>query len=125
MDFNAKGLALFAIGLILSGKMNEAESILKQLKGMTCSGYSNVSWGYNFDWQARAFYVPVGIPNMVTTVFVANAFLDYLAAPQRNSLGVPQGKDYTDLRAKRYLKIADGACEFILNELVLFEDAST
>jgi len=36
-----------------------------------------------FDWQARAFFVPVGTPNMVTTVFVANAFLDYLAADER------------------------------------------
>ena len=81
---NAKGLALFVSGLISSGKMEEAKTLLDLLKGMTCFGYAGSSWGYNFDWQARAFHVPVGKPNMVTTVFVANAFLDYLSA------------DYTD-----------------------------
>jgi len=113
-DYNAKGLALFVSGLISSGKMEDAETLLDLLKGMTCSGYTGSSWGYNFDWQARAFYVPVGKPNMVTTVFVANAFLDYLSTDYA---------DYTDKDLERkYLKIAEGACEFILNELVLFED---
>jgi len=121
-DYNAKGLALFASGLVSSGKMEEAKSILEQLKEMRCSGYAGISWGYNFDWQARAFYVPVGTPNMVTTVFVANAFLDYLSAPQRNGLGIPQGKDYTDSRAKGYLDLAVSACEFILSDLILFEE---
>lgn len=50
---NAKGLRLFASGLISSGKMEEARSLLEQLKAMTCSGYAGSSWGYNFDWQAR------------------------------------------------------------------------
>jgi hypothetical protein len=47
---------------------------------MTCFGYAGSSWGYNFDWQARAFYVPVGKQNIVTTVFAANAFLNYVEA---------------------------------------------
>ena len=82
-DYNPKGLALFASGLLLVGEDDEAMKILDQLKGLACSGYAGTSWGYNFDWQARAFYVLVGTPNMVTTVFVANAFLDYLAADER------------------------------------------
>ena len=114
--YNAKGLALFASGLISSGKVEEARSILDLLKGMTCSGYNGTSWGYNFDWQARAFYVPVGKPNMVTTVFVANAFLDHLSA---------DFADYTDSKKEEYLAMAIGACEFILNELILFEDKDT
>lgn len=94
--YNAKGLGLFASGLVALGRLGEAKRLLDKLEGMTCSGYAGVSWGYNFDWQARAFFVPVGKPNMVTTAFVANAFLDYLSAPQRNGLRIPQGRDYPD-----------------------------
>jgi len=122
--YNAKGIGLFGSGLISAGKMKEAKALLDLLKGMTCSGYAGSSWGYNFDWQSRAFYVPVGKPNMVTTVFVANAFLDYLSASQKNGLQIPQDKDCTGSNAKGYLDLAVGACEFILNELVLFEDES-
>ena len=94
--FNAKGLGLFASGLVASGKPHEAKRLLDMLEGMTCSGYAGTSWGYNFDWQARAFFVPIGTPNMVTTVFVANAFLDHLSAPQSNGLWIAQGRDYAD-----------------------------
>ena len=138
--YNPKGLALFAAGLISMDKNDEATEILEWLKGMTCSGHSGTCWGYNFDWQARAFYVPIGKPNIVTTVFVANAFLDY-AENQikglRNS-GI-EGLREKDLKKKKQeitqskdsneqtfiddcIKIADGCCEFLLNELVLFED---
>ena len=115
-DYNPKGLALFASGLILMDRDEEAKDILDRLKGLTCSGYAGISWGYNFDWQARAFYVPVGTPNMVTTVFVANALLDYLST---------DFADYTDSKAREYLGLTIGACEFILNELILFEDEET
>lgn len=114
--YNAKGLALFASGLLLVGEDDEAMKILDQLKGMVCSGYAGTSWGYNFDWQARAFYVPVGKPNMVTTVFVANAFLDYIEAKGREH-GARSKKD-------KYLDQAIGACEFILKALVMYEDDS-
>lgn len=112
--YNVKGLGLFASGLVALGKMDEAKRLLDMLEGITCSGYAGISWGYNFDWQARAFYVPVGKPNMVTTVFVANAFLDYIEARGREH-GAGSKKD-------KYLDQAIEACEFILNELVVFED---
>jgi len=115
-DYNAKGLGLFASGLISSGNIEAARSLLDQLKRMTCLGFEGTNWGYNFDWQARAFYVPVGTPNMVTTAFVANAFLDYLSA---------DFTDCTDSEIKEYHALAVSACEFILNELILFEDDET
>ena len=59
--YNAKGLGLFASGLVALGKLDEAKRLLDKLEEMICSGYSGISWGYNFDWQARAFYVPAGI----------------------------------------------------------------
>ncbi len=104
--FNAKGLALFASGMISKGNLDEAIELLEQLKKMVCEGYSGASWGYNFDWQARAFYVPVGKPNMVTTVFAANTFLDY----------------YEKTSADYGLSLASDACRFIMEQLVVFED---
>ena len=112
--YNAKGLGLFASGLVALGKLDEARRLLDILEGMTCSGYRGVSWGYNFDWQARAFYMPVGKPNMMTTVFVANAFLDYLAVDKSRLTQIN--------RDEEYLKTAEGVCEFILKELAIFVD---
>lgn len=108
-DYNSKGLALFASGLISTGKIDEARKILQRLNQMSCSGYAGMCWGYNFDWQAKAFYVPVGKPNMVTTVFVANAFLD----------------QYDRTGGENSLITAHSACKFILENLILFEDQST
>jgi len=105
--FNPKGLGLFASGMLMMNRIDEAEKLLAKLKNMTQSeGGAIASWGYNFPWQARAFYVPIGTPNMVTTVYVANAFLDHFdATGDQDSL-----------------ELARNSCEFILKKLVLFEN---
>lgn len=107
--YNPKGLALFVNGLIAKGRHDEAQQLVRQLQGMTCSGYSGTSWGYNFDWQSRNFLTPAGTPNAVTTVFVANAMLDYYAATGDASA----------------LEAAFGVCRFLLENLILFEDGTT
>lgn len=104
--FNPKGLGLFASGLLYQGRSDEAEKILTRLEDLKCTGYNGVSWGYNFDWQARAFYVPAGKPNIVTTVFVARAFFDLF--------------DFTGSSAA--LEMGMEACRFIENHLIQFED---
>ena len=104
--YNAKGLGLFASGLAALKRIKEAGEILDTLKGMSCEGFDGMSWGYNFPWEARAFYVPVGKPNMVTTVFVAHTFLDYFE----------QTGDDESLAVSRV------CCDFILKDLLLFED---
>jgi hypothetical protein len=38
------------------------------------------SWGYSFPWQTRTILVPRGAPNLVCTIFVANALLDAFEA---------------------------------------------
>jgi len=103
---NAKGLGLFASGFVALQRTEEAKTLLDKLKCINCDGFEGVSWGYNFPWQARAFYVPVGTPNMVTTVFVANAFLDY----------------FDKTGEEEYLSIAKASCDFILEHLILFEE---
>lgn len=104
--YNAKGLALFVSGLVSHRKYDEAKSVINRLKEMTCSRYDNICWGYNFDWQSKLFLTPVGTPNIVSTVFVANALLDCF--------------EKTDNR--ECLQMAIGGCDFILNNLILFED---
>lgn len=107
--FNPKGLGLFASGLIAQQRVSEAKRVLDNLKNSICLDFNGISWGYNFPWQARAFYVPPGTPNMVTTVFVANAFLDY----------------FEKAGYEEAIHLALGSCEFILNHLVLFENGNT
>ncbi len=107
--YNPKGLGLFVSGLLRQGDIQKAELLLEQLRGMLCTDYPGAAWGYNFDWEARAFYVPRGKPNIVTTVFVAHAFLDHFEITG----------DYDSLR------MADDACRFILESLVLYEDKNS
>lgn len=107
--YNPKGLALFISGLTCQKRYEEAEKLIGQLRGMCCHGYSGSSWGYNFDWQSRTFLTPVGTPNLVTTVFVLNALLDYCNA---------SGKD-------EYLDLVLDGCRFFLENLVQYEDRET
>jgi uncharacterized protein YyaL (SSP411 family) len=47
--------------------------------------WQHACWGYHFDWNARAFFVPKGKPNVITTIYVAQALhaLGYLIDEQR------------------------------------------
>lgn len=58
-------------------------------------------WGYHFDWQARAFYVPAGKPNIITTCYVARALY---------ALGEEVGDD-------RLIDVALDAARFIFRHL--------
>jgi len=82
---NPKGVGLVISGLLhdyhRTGErqlLDEARELAHWLLGERSSpetwGYS--CWGYHFDWQARAFYVPAGKPNVITTCYVARALFD-------------------------------------------------
>jgi len=105
---NPKGLSLFASGLIAQSRLSEAKILLDKLSRMQCRGFKGASWGYNFPWQARAFFVPVGTPNIITTVFVVNAFLDY----------------YDRTGDTEFLYLAEKTSDFILNHMILFEESN-
>lgn len=79
---NPKGLALFLIGYCNLYKQNPKEEYLNYIKELTqlilekkTSGYSGACWGYNFDWQARAFFQPKHTPTVVATSFIAEALI--------------------------------------------------
>ena len=85
---NAKGIALFALAELArfrdtldeKHKRNALEHLqtLRELAitGRTAKDEPTKSFGYNFDWQSRAFYAPKGTPTIVPTAFAARAFLE-------------------------------------------------
>jgi hypothetical protein len=111
--FVQKGYNLKGLGLFLSGYINlyktygedkykdKIEYLINVLKENISSGYTGMCWGYNFDWQSRAFFVPKGTPNIICTSFIANAFLDA----------------YEQFNDQEYLNIARSACDFCINDL--------
>jgi rhamnogalacturonyl hydrolase YesR len=63
--------------------------------------YSGACWGYNFDWQAKAFFQPKNTPTVVATSFIGSALLDAYEITGEDQL----------------LKMARSACDFILKDL--------
>ncbi len=102
-----------AMGLFLSSycRLYEAEAkqeyfdkmdfFIEKINSSVSKGYSGACWGYNFDWQARAFFQPKGTPTVVASVFIANALLDAYEITKHDAL----------------LKTARSTCDFILKDL--------
>ncbi|HEX2532848.1 MAG TPA: hypothetical protein VHK69_03875 [Chitinophagaceae bacterium] len=81
--YNPKALGLFLSAYCLMYRREEKaeyldriRSLSRQLLELRTSGWSGDCWGYNFDWQARAFLQPKGTPTVVASSFIANALLD-------------------------------------------------
>ena len=84
---NPKGIGLFILGLLEDYKrtndnshLNEAiklgDWLLTQQSNLSVEGratWQHACWGYHFDWNARAFFVPIGKPNVITTIYVSQA----------------------------------------------------
>jgi len=109
---NAKGIALFALAALadyrrnrLSKKELEARKLLDALIEMRIRGYSGAAWGYNFDWQSRNFFAPLGTPTIVPTAFAVRAL----------------SEGYEVLSDRRYLEFAKSACDFIVHDLATSE----
>jgi hypothetical protein len=62
--------------------------LISALEDLRSRDYEEACWGYNFDWQSRAFFAPRGTPNVVCTVTAAQAFLDW-----HDLTGCSQGLD--------------------------------
>jgi hypothetical protein len=108
---NPQALGLFASGYVNAYRINrkaEDRDIVQELCGqivkLKSPGYSGSCWGYNFDWQARAFFQPKFSPTVVATSFVSNGLLDA----------------HEIIGDKSYVDEARSACEFVLNDLNRF-----
>lgn len=79
---NPKGVGLFISGLLQDYRRTGEAHYLQQARELAdwlltqrsnAQEWTHSCWGYHFDWQARAFYVPAGKPNIITTCYVARA----------------------------------------------------
>ena len=109
----SKGYNPKALGLFLSGYCNlyrvkpDNEYLDKinfftgKLTELQNKNWSGACWGYNFDWQARAFFQPENTPTVVATTFISSALLDAYEITHNEEL----------------LALARSSCNFILKDL--------
>jgi hypothetical protein len=104
---NPKAIALFLAAFLKLSALGfpDARSLVdvmvERLTALRSPGIPYWCWGYSFAWQTRTIIVPRGAPNLVCTVFAADALIDaYEKDPQ-----------------PRYLEMAASAAEYILDEL--------
>jgi hypothetical protein len=107
-DYNPKALGLFLSAMVKLHKVSGDEKfkrlcyhLVDLLLKNKSRDYSGACWGYNFDWQSKAFFLPKFTPTVVATSFIANAFLDA----------------YETLGEEEFLRIARSGCDFVLNDL--------
>lgn len=115
---NPKGVALFISGMLIQYResgdqalLNKAIELGEWLLGQQCdqNQWLHSCWGYHFDWNARAFFVPKGKPNVITTIYVAQALRSlYLATNE-----------------PRFIAAADDAANFIVKHLYTESDGRT
>lgn len=113
---NPKGIGLFLWGYTKLYKadprqdyLQKIDHLLDLLHQLKSSGYSGNCWGYNFDWQSRAFYVPKYTPTIVNSAFIGHALLD----------------TYLYTGNKKALEMAIPIKDFILNDLNRREEDGT
>lgn len=114
--YNAKGIALFLSGYcnlynaIEKGKdvgvskqdcLDKINYLAELLISLQSKGYSGACWGYNFDWQSKAFFLPRYTPTVVVTSFAVEALLSAYEISKNNI----------------YKSCALSAKDFILNNL--------
>jgi hypothetical protein len=106
--YNPKGLGLFLSGYCTLYRRDPREDyerniryLIKKILELKSTGWSGSCWGYNFDWQARAFFQPKFMPTVVASTFIGYALLDA----------------YDVLKEKYLLDEARSVCDFILKDL--------
>ncbi len=105
---NAKGLGLFLSSYCNLYKIEPRKEYLdkitmladKLMKSAT-PGFSGACWGYNFDWQSKAFFQPKYTPTIVASAYIGYALLDAF--------------DIT--RNEAYKTQGLSVCDFILKDL--------
>jgi len=75
---NAVTLALAARTYIRMGQPEKGKLALRRLLALRCdpARWGRGAWGYPFPWQAKSFYVPVGMPNVIATAYALRAVVE-------------------------------------------------
>jgi rhamnogalacturonyl hydrolase YesR len=112
---NPKGLALFLQAVMRLSKLEliddgdqMVKSLAKGIEQLRSPETPFWCWGYSFPWQTRTQLVPARTPNLVCTLFVAEALLDLYEA---------NGDE-------RYLNFANSAADYIIEELYWKSDSA-
>lgn len=107
-EYNPKALGLFLTSYCNLYEIDSQSAYLDKINffgdrilELQSKGWSGSCWGYNFDWQARAFFQPKYTPTVVATTFIACALLDAFAITKR----------------EEFYKAARSACDFVLKDL--------
>ncbi|WP_418892365.1 delta-aminolevulinic acid dehydratase [Limibacterium fermenti] len=113
---NAKSIALFLsgycnlyhalqkgmdIGMSQEECFEKIRYLADLLLSLQSKGYSGACWGYNFDWQSKAFFLPRYTPTVVATSFAVEALLNA----------------YEISKSEEYLSAALSSANFILLDL--------
>jgi hypothetical protein len=117
---NSKGTALFALAALSRLRATrdeehavEARSLLEELLDARIETRSGAAWGYNFDWQGRAFYAPRGTPTVVPTAFAVRALVEAAQVFGPDS----EDDDAARVLSRKCMDAARAACEFIIEDL--------
>ena len=115
-EHNPKGLGLFLWGYAKLYRIEKKKEYLERIQyllglldRLKSRGYSGNCWGYNFDWQSRAFYIPKFTPTIVNSSFIGHALIGTYK--------------YTELQ--KALEMAISIKDFILNDLNRREEDGT
>jgi len=115
--YNNKGLALFltaycniyklqqSTGTVILEDQNNLIEKINHLANLLIEGqskgFSGACWGYNFDWQSIAFFLPDKTPTVVATSFVVESLI----------------KAFEITNSQKYLDIAISSADFIKKDL--------
>jgi hypothetical protein len=112
---NPKSIALFLKASLKLSKLGLVDyealiwTMIERLVALRSPNALYWCWGYSFPWQGRSVLVPKGSPNLVCTLFVANALLDV----------------YEIKGESHCYSMATNAADYILDELFWTENDST
>ena len=112
---NSKGIALFALAELARFRTTQNEkhksnaiklleklsSLKIEIQNPKSKIQNRTAFGYNFDWQSRAFFAPQGTPTIVPTAFAARAYLEA----------------YALFKTPEYLTASQEICRFIVEDL--------
>jgi polysaccharide biosynthesis protein VpsJ len=128
---NPKGIALFILGLVALFDSTSNEEYLRTASDLgdwllstsvDRAMWGNYAWGYHFDWAARAFRVPIGKPNAITTCYAARALYELGRATGRDvyrDAAIDAGRFldglYVESRGFNYFAYIPGESAFVHN----------
>lgn len=113
MQTASKGMGFCALGYLNLYQATGEQAYLDKLRMCLdwlmenySKGYSGYAWGNHFSYESRGGRIPLEVPTIVWTSWIANAFLDA----------------YEVLKDHRYFDVAKSAGEHILKDIGIFED---